>query len=112
MSTKEDNLTTSFRNVDGSGSPGLFAHKDALSTRTNRRSWKKIRSDSRRLERQLARLVQGEIFIWLKFLAVRLVETNTTAALSNLFPLGKRFFGIEHVRRGKNADESSALTAG
>ena len=37
------------------GDAGLFAaHKDALATRTNGRSWKKIRSDSRRLERQLA----------------------------------------------------------
>jgi hypothetical protein len=36
------------------GGAGLFVHKDALATRTNRRSWKKIHSDSRTLERQLA----------------------------------------------------------
>jgi hypothetical protein len=37
------------------GGAGLFVHKDALATRTNGRSRKKIRSDSQRLERQLAR---------------------------------------------------------
>jgi hypothetical protein len=36
------------------GGGGLFVHKDALATRTNGRSWKKIHSDSRALERQLA----------------------------------------------------------
>jgi hypothetical protein len=36
------------------GGAGLFVHKNALATRTNGRSWKKIRSDSRTLERQLA----------------------------------------------------------
>jgi hypothetical protein len=43
------------------GGTGLFAHEDALSTRTNGRSWKKIRGDSRRLERQLARFFRS---IW------------------------------------------------
>jgi hypothetical protein len=37
------------------GGAGLFVHKDALATQTNGRSRKKIHSDSRRLERQLAR---------------------------------------------------------
>jgi hypothetical protein len=41
------------------GGTGLFAQKDALSTRTSRRSWKKIRSDSRRLERQFARFFRS-----------------------------------------------------
>ena len=36
------------------GGAGRFVHKDALATRTNGRSWKKIRSDSRKFERQLA----------------------------------------------------------
>jgi hypothetical protein len=36
------------------GGAGLFVHKNALATRTNGRSWKKIRSDSRTLERRLA----------------------------------------------------------
>jgi hypothetical protein len=36
------------------GGAGLFVHKNALATRTNGRSWKKIRSDSRTLEKQLA----------------------------------------------------------
>jgi hypothetical protein len=39
------------QSIDGAG---LFVQKDAPTTRTNGRSWKKIRSDSRRLERQLA----------------------------------------------------------
>jgi hypothetical protein len=37
------------------GGAGMFARKDALATRMNGLSWKKIRSDSWRLERQLAR---------------------------------------------------------
>jgi hypothetical protein len=41
------------------GATGLFVQKDAPTTRTNGRSWKKIRSDSRRLERQLARLFRS-----------------------------------------------------
>ncbi len=36
------------------GGAGMFARKDALATRMNGLSWKKIRSDSRRLERRLA----------------------------------------------------------
>ena len=36
------------------GGAGLFVHKNALATRTNGRSWKKIRSDSRTFEKQLA----------------------------------------------------------
>jgi hypothetical protein len=36
------------------GGAGLFVHKNALATRTNGRSRKKIHSDSRTLERQLA----------------------------------------------------------
>ncbi len=42
-----------------SGGTGRFGHKDALANRTNGRSWKKIRSDSRRLERQLARFFRS-----------------------------------------------------
>jgi hypothetical protein len=41
------------------GGAGLFVHKDALATRTNGRSWKKIRSDSRRLERRLSRFFRS-----------------------------------------------------
>jgi hypothetical protein len=41
------------------GGAGLFVHKDALATRTNGPSWKKIRSDSRRLERQLVRFFRS-----------------------------------------------------
>jgi hypothetical protein len=41
------------------GGAGLFVQKDARATQTNGRSWKKIRSDSRRLERQLARLFRS-----------------------------------------------------
>lgn len=41
------------------GGAGPFVHKDARDTQTNGRSWKKIRSDSRRLERQLARLFRS-----------------------------------------------------
>jgi hypothetical protein len=41
------------------GRAGLFVQKDAPTTRTNGRSWKKIRSDSRRLERQLARFFRS-----------------------------------------------------
>jgi hypothetical protein len=43
------------------GGVGLFVQKDARATQTNGRSWKKIRSDSRRLERQLARFFRS---IW------------------------------------------------
>jgi hypothetical protein len=42
-----------------SGGTGRFGHKGALASRTNSRSWKKIRSDSRRLERQLARFFRS-----------------------------------------------------
>jgi hypothetical protein len=41
------------------GGTGRFGHKDALANRTNGRSWKKIRSNSRRLERQLARFFRS-----------------------------------------------------
>ena len=41
------------------GGAGSFVHKDARATQTNGRSWKKIRSDSRRLERQLVRLFRS-----------------------------------------------------
>jgi hypothetical protein len=41
------------------GGAGRFVHKDALATRTNGRSWKKIRSDSRTLEKQLARFFRS-----------------------------------------------------
>ena len=41
------------------GGAGLFVQKDAPTTRTNGRSWKTIRSDSRKLERQLARLFRS-----------------------------------------------------
>ena len=41
------------------GGAGPFVHKDARATQTNGRSWKKIRSDSRRLERQLARFFRS-----------------------------------------------------
>src|ERR1700730_15995401 len=41
------------------GGAGPFVHKDARATQTNGRSWKKIRSDSRRLERQLVRLFRS-----------------------------------------------------
>jgi hypothetical protein len=41
------------------GGAGLFVHKDALATQTNGRSRKKIRSDSRRLERQLSRFFRS-----------------------------------------------------
>jgi hypothetical protein len=41
------------------GGAGLFVHKDALATQTNGRSRKKIHSDSRRLERQLARFFRS-----------------------------------------------------
>jgi hypothetical protein len=44
------------QSIDGGG---LFVHKDALATRTNKRSWKKMGSDSRRLERQLARFFRS-----------------------------------------------------
>jgi hypothetical protein len=43
------------------GGAGPFVQKDARATQTNGRSWKKIRSDSRRLERQLARFFRS---IW------------------------------------------------
>jgi hypothetical protein len=41
------------------GGAGPFVQKDARATQTNGRSWKKIRSDSRRLERQLARFFRS-----------------------------------------------------
>jgi hypothetical protein len=41
------------------GGAGPIVHKDARATQTNGRSWKKIRSDSRRLERQLARFFRS-----------------------------------------------------
>jgi hypothetical protein len=41
------------------GGAGLFVQKDAPTTQRNGRSWKKIRSDSRRLERQLARFFRS-----------------------------------------------------
>jgi hypothetical protein len=41
------------------GGAGRFGHKDALANQTNRRSRKKIRRDSRRLERQLARFFRS-----------------------------------------------------
>jgi hypothetical protein len=41
------------------GRAGLFVQKDAPTIRTNGRLWKKIRSDSRKLERQLARLFRS-----------------------------------------------------
>ncbi len=41
------------------GGAGRFGHKDALANQTNGRSRKKIRRDSRRLERQLARFFRS-----------------------------------------------------
>jgi len=46
------------------GGAGLFVHKDALATRTNGRSRKKIRSDSRGFERQLARFFSFYVAPW------------------------------------------------
>jgi hypothetical protein len=41
------------------GGTGPFVHKDALATRANGPSWKKIRDDSRRLKQELARFFRS-----------------------------------------------------